>query len=128
MASRIGYYDSQMLHRDCENAVHRDLQHAARLYDKAELAGREYARKARNCAEENILVAKGVLQGKQYYTPQDVLDAFEDMVDGLLKEYDLVITKHNVVVDLMAAAQTFQTKLEGQKYELRKKSKKRRMV
>lgn len=140
MASRMEYYDSQMLNRDCENAIQlyskvakdinglvslnaaaklkkflltfgtdsvqadimRDLQHAARLYDKAELAGRDYARKARNCAEENILVANGVLQGKQYYTPQDVLDAFEDMVDGLLEEYNQVITKHNDVVDRMS--------------------------
>ena len=79
----------------------KDLQNAACLYDKAELAGREYAIKARSCAEENILVANGILQGKKYYGPEDILEAFEDMVGGLLEEYEVVITKHNVVVNLM---------------------------
>ena len=139
MASKIGYYDSQMLYTDCENAIQlyskvgkhiqrlsslnaaakmkkflmttcaefkgaeilKDLQNAACLYDKAELAGRDYARRARSCAEENILVANGIQQGKKYYRPEDILEAFEDMVDGLLEEYDVVITKHNVVVNLM---------------------------
>ena len=140
MASLSGFYDSHMLHTDCENAIQlyskvgkhiqrlsslkaaaklkkflmtttcaesggaeilKRLQNAACLYDKAELAGREYARKARSCAEENILVANGILEGKKYYQPQDILEAFEDMVDGLLKEYDVVITKHTVVVQLM---------------------------
>lgn len=85
-----------------EAEIMRDLQNAACLYDKAELAGRHYARKARNCAEENILVANGVLQGKTYYQPEDIIDAFEDMVDGLLEEYGVVEQKYNVVVDRMA--------------------------
>ena len=85
-----------------EAEIMRDLQNAACLYDKAELAGRDYARKARNCAEENILVANGVLQGKTYYQPEDIIDAFEDMVDGLLEEYGVVEQKYNVVVDRMA--------------------------
>lgn len=85
-----------------DGGIIRDLQNAACLYDKAELAGRNYARKARSCAEENILVANGVLQGKKYYRPEDILEAFEDMVDGLLQEYDEVTTKYNVVVDRMA--------------------------
>lgn len=155
MASRIGYYDSQMLNTDCENAIQlyskvgkhiqslaslnaaaklkkflttchaesqgaeivKDLQNAACLYDKAELAGRDYARKARSCAEENILVANGILLGKKYYRPEDILEAFEDMVDGLLEEYSVVITKHDVVVNLLMdiSSKAGRAKVQAQK-------------
>ena len=79
----------------------KELQNAACLYDKAELAGREYARKARSCAEENILVANGILEGKKLYRPEDILQTFEDMVNGLLEEYNVVTTKYGVVERLM---------------------------
>ena len=139
MASQIGYYDSEMLNTDCEDAVKlygkmgehirslaslnanakfksflhkwfsgssaeilKDLERAAQLYDEAELSGRNYARAARNFAEENILVADGILEGKKHYGPEDMIETFEDMVNGLLEDYNEVITKYNKVVDLMA--------------------------
>ena len=94
----------------------KELQNAACLYDKAELAGRDYATKARSCAEENILVANGILQGKKYYRPQDILEAFEDMVEGLLQEHEVVMEKHNVVVTLMTgiSSKASRAKVEAQ--------------
>lgn len=84
-----------------DDSIVKDLLHAASLYDKAELSGRDYARKARSFAEENKLVANGVLEGKKHYGPEDVLEAFEDMAEGLLKEYGNVIKKYDGVVARM---------------------------
>ena len=140
MASRSGYYDSQMFDRDYESAMQLystmgqqiqslsslnaasklnkflkdwlganaekaqlvdNIKKAAQLYDKAELAGRDYARRARNFAQENILTAEGVRSGKKHYSPEDVLEAYEDMATGLLEEYELVIKSYNTVVHLL---------------------------
>ena len=140
MASRRGYYDSQMFDRDYDTAMElysrvghqirslaslnaasklnkflrdwlganaekaqlvENIKKAAQLFDKAEFAGRGYVRRARNFAEENILTAQGVLSGKKHYSPEDVLEAYEDMATGLLEEYELVVEKYDRVVALL---------------------------
>ena len=139
MASQIGYYDSEMLNTDCQNAVklfskmgehirsfaslnanakfksflHKwfsgssaeileDLERAAQLHYEAEVSGRNYARAARNFAEEIILVADGILQGKKNYSSEDMIETFEEMVYGLRKNYNEINAKYNKAVELVA--------------------------